>query len=105
MRAKAQFIKLAPRNIPLLGDEFSGDPLINESVILEQLRRVWCANYFFPPATDEKRDAAHMFDTARQHNIMDAGCDECRTEVNRLLRRTALTVNSCCRRLGRKPGL
>ena len=105
VRAHGELVELRARDLPLVGDHLGRDALGHELVALQQLLRPRAADVVDPLEADAHRDVAHVLDPAADHDVVHAGGDQRRAEVDRLLGRAALAVDRGGRRLHRQAGL
>ena len=97
----AELVELGARDLPLVGDHLGAEALVDEVVALASARAGTACR---PPRSHlrPRHGTWPMCSTPRaDHDVVDAGGDQRRGEVDGLLRRAALAVDRRGRRLDR----
>ncbi len=86
-------VELRPRDLPLVGDHLGAEALADDVVLRHELRRERVAELLLRLHAGGERKIAHVLDARADHDVVDAGPDQCRAEVDGLLCRAALAVD------------
>ncbi len=103
--AQAELVELGAGDLPLVGDHLGREALRDQVVALHQLGREGRAVLLHHLVAVGEGDVAHVLDAGADRDVVDAGGDQRRGEVDRLLGGAALAVDRRRRRLDRQAGL
>ncbi len=103
--ADADLVELGAGDLPLVGDHLGRDPLVDQvEALVERLGEGEAVLLHDAEAVGEG-DVPHVLDAAADGDVVDAGGDQGRGEVDALLGGAALTVDRGRGDLDRQPGL
>src|SRR3954468_7679942 len=105
VRAHGELVELGARDLPLLGDHLGAEALADDVVLGHELGREGVAEVLLGLHAGGERQHPHVLDAPADDDVVDAGGDLRRSEVDRLLGRAALQVDGGRRGLDGQAGL